>query len=66
VRTCAGCKHWTQTSTFPHYDGGVPGRCLAPVPVWVEYLWGVRELDRRMMSKQTADQCETYAEKDGE
>lgn len=67
VKQCWNCKHFKQTSGIKNYDGGYPGNCNAPIPLWVEYLYGNRPMDRKMHTTQTADECASFAEaKSGE
>ena len=63
-KTCSDCAYWHKLSDLTNaYEGGNPGRCDAPVPIWVEYLWGPRAIDRGMRSNLTAEICGTFKDK---
>ncbi len=59
-KRCGMCKHWEQSSGFPHYDGGFPGRCLATTPLWVDLRFGPFTIDRQMPSTEDARRCAHY------
>lgn len=63
-KKCGNCKHWEATGSVSLDHMGVAGRCRKPVPVWVEYILGVRDMDRLMHEHQTAIECDTWEEED--
>ena len=58
ITRCAMCDHWRQTSAFRDYDGGYPGKCLAPVPLWVGLIHGTKTTDRIVSSNTDARKCD--------
>jgi hypothetical protein len=61
-KRCELCCHWRQTSAFKNYDGGLPGRCLASIPLWVGYLYGTKSTDRIIAGNADARECGAFAE----
>ena len=64
MKLCEHCEYWSKLSNFTNaYEGGNPGNCSAPVPIWVEYLWTPRNIDRAMRSNDKAMFCPMFKDK---
>ena len=62
-RKCGDCKWWQRSGEYFDIRMGFCGHCNAVFPLWVEYNWNPFSVDRMMYEQQSADDCQTFADK---